>query len=69
MTDCTWSGSACTGTYAPPCAAPNCYFIHPATSTAATPAGTPTDPFKDLTQAITIIGTKNARIYVAGDPS
>jgi len=62
LTDCTWSGSACSGTFAPTCAN-TCYYIDPVSGSDSA-AGSYSAPFLTLTKAFTALSGVTGTIYV-----
>ena len=62
---CSWDSTnlLCSGTYAPSCNIPTCYYVDPVGGL-DTQTGAATSPFKTLKPAFTALATKTGTIYV-----
>ena len=65
LTGCSWDSTSllCSGTFAPSCTIPNCYYVDPVGGL-DTQTGDGTTPFKTLKPAFTALAAKTGTIYV-----
>jgi len=64
LTGCSWSGTACSGTYAPTCVPPNCYYVVDSSTYVAVPDGSVANPYTSVTDAIVKIAANVATVVV-----
>ncbi len=63
LSGCTWTASACSGSFAPSCSSKNCFYIDP-TSGSDSQDGSVQNPFKTLTQGFNGLSGKNGSLVI-----
>ncbi len=64
LNGCSWSGTACSGTFAPTCATAFCYYVVDSSSYVAVPDGSVANPYTSVTDAIVKIAANVGTVII-----